>query len=248
MACLTAVIATAGVITAIIFNNQLRVMQGQLDEMREAGTDTKRTADAAKESADAAKRAADITERSLVAAQRAWIKFTRISVGGPLVFDQNGASTSIAFEIANVGRIPASNVTPHAWLGVLKNGGPFPLDEQRRRCDEIRKSPIGGGYTIFPGERFPEKIGVGQYSIGVNLSPDEIAQGLLASADRKHIALFVVGCIDYTFATDSARHHQTGFIFDLRRNIPELISPEGRIDANGLSLFEFGIGPGIQAD
>ena len=126
MACLTAVIATAGVITAIIFNNQLRVMQGQLDEMREAGTDTKRTADAAKESADAAKRAADITERSLVAAQRAWIKFTRISVGGPLVFDQNGASTSIAFEIANVGRIPASNVTPHAWLGGLEERRSLP--------------------------------------------------------------------------------------------------------------------------
>jgi hypothetical protein len=33
---LTAVIATSGVVAAVIFNNQLSVMQGQLDEMRQS--------------------------------------------------------------------------------------------------------------------------------------------------------------------------------------------------------------------
>lgn len=66
MVVFTAVIAVTGVIGAIIFGGQLSVMQGQLNEMRSAGTYTKAAADAANHSAK-------IAEASLIAGQRAFI-------------------------------------------------------------------------------------------------------------------------------------------------------------------------------
>jgi hypothetical protein len=200
-------------------------------------------------SATAAKDAADVAKSTLIAGQRAWIKPNKISFGSPLIFNQGGASTAIAFEITNIGQSPASNVEPHAWLGVFKDGGPFPAEEQKRRCDEIRAGAIWGGHTIFPGETFPKNVALGMYSVGVNLTPDDIAKALLVSADHKKLSLFVVGCIDYTFATDPKRHHQTGFVLGLNKNGPYFISPDdGRVEIPDLELSAFGLGYGIQAD
>jgi hypothetical protein len=250
MACLTAVIATAGVIGAVIFNNKLTVMQGQLDEMRSAGEHTKRTADAAKESADAAKMAANVAEKTLISSQRAWIRIDEIGLGGgALAFDENGASVSISFKITNVGNSPAINVTPHAGLIVMKNGGPFHWQEQQRMCDEIRKHPFGLGFTLFPGETFPSNIGFGAWSLGVNISAEEIKKGLAVSADGKHVVLYVFGCIDYTFPTDPTTHHQTGFIRELRKEGSFLVSPDdGIIPIDKLTLMDTGVGIGQYAD
>jgi hypothetical protein len=52
MTIFTAVIATTGVIGAVIFNNQLAVMQRQLDEMKSASK---------------------IAEETLIATQRPWV-------------------------------------------------------------------------------------------------------------------------------------------------------------------------------
>jgi hypothetical protein len=215
----------------------------------EQARDMKASIIEARRSATAANLAADIAQRTLIASQRAWISMKAPRISSPLVFDQNGASTAVAFEIGNVGQIPATNVMPHAWLGVLKSSGPSPVEEQQRRCDEIRQQPPGIGFTLFPGENFPENIRVSRWSLGLNISKEEIEKGLRVSADGKHIALFIVGCIDYTFATDPNHHHQTGFILDLRKNGPFLISPEERqISADDLILTEFGVGGGRRAD
>jgi hypothetical protein len=243
MVVFTAVIATTGVIGAIIFGNQLSVMKGQLDAMKIAGEDTKKAADAAQKTAEVAK-------DTLIAGQRAWIRTDEIALGGgALAFDKNGASVSISFKITNIGNSPAVNVTPHAWLIVLRTGGPFHWQEQQRMCGEIRKQPFGLGFSLFPGETFPSNVGFGAWSLGVNVSPEETEKGLAISADGKHVALYVFGCIDYTFPTDATAHHQTEFILELRKRGPDLISPdEGLIPIDKLTLTDTGIGIGRYAD
>lgn len=229
-------LATIGALIVYIFI--LSSMVGQQEEMRKAAT--------------AAQQAADVAERTLIATQRAWIS-VEASVGAPLVFDQNGASTSIAFRIKNVGNSPATHITPHVRLGVLKEGGPYPLEEQTRGCSEVRQGPIGLGFTLFPGQSFPESQGLASGSWGVNISQEEIGKGRQVSADKKHIALFIVGCIDYTFPSDPEHHHQTGFIFDLLRfvkGIPvAVINPDdGQIPADNLRLMDSPFGVGRFAD
>lgn len=207
------------------------------------------TDEATRVAAEAAKQAAEIANRTLIASQRGWIFLKRIWISSPLTFDKNGASTTVAFEISNVGQIPASNVMPNAWLGILKNGGGFPLGEQQRRCNEIRHQPFGLGFTLFPGETFPNSVGIGSWSQGVNVNREELEEGRLVSKSGKEVALFIIGCIDYTFATDSHQHHQTEFIYDLRANAPHSISPDDLlIPAADLYLSEFGPGGGKNAD
>jgi hypothetical protein len=169
----------------------------------------------------------EISERTLIAGQRAWIQIDEIGLGGgALAFDKNGASVSVSFKITDVGNSPAISITPHAWLVVLKNGGPFALQEQQRMCSEIRKGPFGLGFTLFPDQTFPTNIGLGGWSLGTNISLDEIKKGLETSADGEEVALQVFGCVDYTFVTDPKTHHQTGFIRDLRRRgRPDPIRP-----------------------
>jgi hypothetical protein len=211
---------------------------------------THKAADAAKESADAAKIAASVAEKTLIASQRAWIRIDEIGLGGGgLAFDKNGASVSISFKITNVGNSPAINVSPHARLVVLKSGGPFALQEQQRLCCELRRNPFGLGFTLFPAESFPSNMGLGAWSLGVNVSGEEVEKGIPTSADGKHVVLSVFGCIDYTFPADPTTHHQTGFIRELRMRGPFMISPTERIiPIDRLLLIDSGIGLGQYAD
>ena len=204
----------------------------------------------AEESADAAKESAEVANRTLIASQRAWIRIDQIGFGGGgLAIDNNGASVSISFTITNTGNTPAINVTPHAWLVVLKSGGPFPWQVQQNRCREIRSQAFSPGFTLFPGESFPRNIGIGSWSLGTNASRDEVEAGAAASADKKHMLLYVVGCIDYTFPTDAATHHQTGFILEVRKDRAFPITLEdGVLPISRLSLTETGIGDGRYAD
>ena len=77
-----------------------------------------------------------------------------------MAIDQNGASVAISFEITNVGNSPAINISPNAWLMVVKGGGPFPLQEQQRRCIEVRSRPFGFGISLFPNQSFPKDLGL----------------------------------------------------------------------------------------
>jgi hypothetical protein len=68
-----------------------------------------RNVEVARKSSLAAQRSADLAEKALVAANRPWIKVD-VMVGGPIVYDVNGANFSIKFILKNIGRSPASNV------------------------------------------------------------------------------------------------------------------------------------------
>jgi hypothetical protein len=228
MICLTAVIAVGGIIGACIFNNQLSVMQGQLAEMKTASR---------------------IAENTLIAGQRAWIR-AEVTLGDqPLTIDHNGISTAVSFKITNVGNTPAIHIVPHAWLFVPKSGGPFPLEEQESRCGEVRRQALGGGFTLFPGETFPSSIGIGTWSLQLNISKDDIDKLRASTPNGGAILLSVVGCIDYTFPIDQNTHHQTGFIYEFRKTGPSMISlDEGAIPVGNFYLQDSGLGNSRYAD
>jgi hypothetical protein len=243
-------IATYTLALAVFTALLVLVSAFQIGFLIRADNTASETAQAAKDSADAAYKAAVIAEKTLVAAQRAWIRLDEIGIGGGgLAFDQNGASVSISFKITNVGNSPAINITHHAWLIVLKNGGPYHWQEQQRLCGEIRHHSFAAGFTLFPNETFPQNMGFGGWSIGTNVSQDEIKKALPASASGKNVILYVYGCVDYTFPTDPTIHHQTGFIRELRRNGPAFLSPDdGLIPISQLVLMDTGTGMGQYAD
>lgn len=239
-------VATFTFCLVVVGSFQLGLFLWQLRLIRESLDDAKIAADAAKESADAANRSAILAEKGLIAAQRAWIKIERITVSQPLVFTEAGVSTAISIRITNIGNAPALKVSPHAWLYVLKRGG-GPNEDQRQRCQEVKSLPFTGITTLFPNETFPDNTGFGAWSFGIGATRADIELGIMDS--RGTVSLYVGGCIDYSFPIDPTTHHQTRFLFDLRKNHPDPIHPQdGTIPANGLSLLDTIFGDGRSAD
>ena len=223
----------------IIYIFQLRAMRGSTD--------------AARRSADAAIQSANVAERTLITTQRAWITVDA-KIAAPLTFHELGATTTIAFKMRNVGNSPAIHVTPHVWLGIVKEGGPSPDEEQRRKCNEVRQGSFALGFTLFPGQSFPEAQGFGSAGWGVTITKEEMDRGRLITYDKKHVVLFIVGCVDYTFPSDSEHHHQTGFIYDILA-LSESGTPVGQVSLDGgnipvekLGLVESFLGLGRYAD
>ncbi len=172
----------------------------------------------AKVTAQAAKDAADIARNTLIASQRAWVK-VKVTPAAPLVFDHAGACVSISFEITNIGNSPATNITSHAWI-TCKDA----WRKQKLESDEVRSQPLGIGFTLFPTETFPRSIGVSHWITGARIDKEEFAEAVLKDDSRReYVQLYVVGFVDYTFSTDPATHHQTGFNFAVMKN------PFGRI-------------------
>lgn len=198
--------------------------------------------------AQAAKDSADVAKTTLVASQRAWIK-VKVSLGDqPLTFHKGGANTAASFEIVNLGTAPALKITMHAWMIVLKNGGPFPWQEQIRLCDEVRSKPVGAGFTLFPNETFPSNLGYGSWSLAVLANREDI--DAVSPTGEEPVGFVIVGCVDYTFPTDDKTHHQTRFQLQLIRNTADYVfRPKiETIPRNEIELREFGMGMGWEAD
>ncbi|BAM89479.1 hypothetical protein S58_34860 [Bradyrhizobium oligotrophicum S58] len=207
--------------------------------------DTQESIALSRDSARAANQSAMAAEKAIIASNRAWIRIDAIGVGGqPLQFygtgHPTGASMSISFKFTNIGNAPALSITPHAWLIAVKGGGPFPADVLESRCAEIRRQPIGPGFaTLFPNEKFPEVLGLAQWDLNVSVSAEDLAEGLEISSSKNAVKLIVIGCIDYTFASDSSTHRMTSFMFDVvRGGLPTPIDPSlGSIPSGDLQLF-----------
>ena len=195
------------------------------------------------DAAKAAKDSADLARDTLIASHRAWVKIEQASITGPLAFKSHNATTAIAFRLSNVGNAPALQVQPHAWL-LVQHKDMNPFDEQKRQCDNIKNSPMGIGVaTIFPGEIFPDNLGMGGFNFQLTATAEEVEKGMAVSEDKKRVSFWIVGCVDYTFPTDTRAHHQTRFVFQLLKNIPEPITSEdGSFSQNGLRLIDMGIG------
>jgi hypothetical protein len=213
-----------GVITAVLARYTYRLFRATADLAR----DTRTASDAA---LTASTEGLLVARSALAAANRAWIHSPEITVGSaPLIFYPRdraplGAQASVAIRISNVGNAPAIKLTTHVRMIVLRTGV-SPAQEQARLADELKGDAFGpGGRTLFPKEVYPDNIGVSEVSYAVHASREELDAALDMNPGSGVIALYIIGCIDYTFPADSVTHHQTGFVRELCRKGPHFLQP-----------------------
>lgn len=137
-----------------------------------------------------------------IASQRGWLKIEAVDVyRGPgdfgLIFNRDGALLPITITIRNVGNSPAIKVSLHAWIVFDKPGWNFLGDDGD--CSIVRAGEFGIGPTIFPADTY----NVQEFGAGTSWNNVPSA---VSSMDLR-------GCIDYTFTSDAAIHHQTPFDF-----------------------------------
>lgn len=174
MVCLTAVIATAGVVGAVIFNNQLVVMQGQLDEMKSAGENTKRAADAAKESADAARDAVKLAGETAERQLRAYVS------AGEATIQNFGFAEIIKGRVIvkNSGQTPAYKMKIKTTFGFDE----YPLRTKPPAPDDlVEETDLGPGdftQSLSPMARILTSEEIGRIRDG-------------------HAAIYFIGVIEY---------------------------------------------------
>lgn len=141
MVVFTAVIATTGVIGSLIFNNQLAVMKGQLDEMKSTGLDTKRAADAAKDAAEAAKQSAD----AVASIERPYIFVTAKPTKLAQKDGPNDTAPTISYSFTNLGRVPAIARLLYVRCFLAESLGTPKFSRSKFRTAQ---SAIGAGTTL----------------------------------------------------------------------------------------------------
>jgi hypothetical protein len=182
------------------------------DFAEEQARDMKQSIAVAKDSAVAAQRSTELAEKALVAANRPWVKVD-IHVGGPIVYNVNGANITLRYILTNIGHSPAVNVEVHPRLVARLIGGDKPEHVDVRA--ELRKDIVGlksrapspFGYSLFPGDIISQDV-------TVSMSPTEIEE---ATKLIGAIYPIVVGSVGYRMGFDD-ESHQTGFIVEIRRN------------------------------
>jgi hypothetical protein len=180
----------------------------------EARKDSQRQAKETQEQISVAKSAAETAKHNLIASQRAWIKIEDMFIlGDGLVFDENGGGARFVVcpKITNLGNDPALKITLNAMLMVAGKANSFPLNERQKIAEKVRSQPFGTGFTLFPNESFPRKNEKWGWSIVLDQDSIDCAKNF--SGD--FFIMYLLGFIDYTFATDLAHHHQSGFFFDV---------------------------------
>ena len=163
------------------------------------------TAQSAKVSAEAAKSA-------LIAANRPWVK-VEIQVGGPIIYNENGANFALKFILTNIGHSPATNafVYPRLIFPIPSTTHPEifnPRNELQKDIANLKtRPPPPFGYAVFPGDKIEQPI-------TVSMSKEDIER---ATETIKAIYPQVVGAVDYRMGLDD-KPHQTGFIVEIRRD------------------------------
>ena len=153
---------------------------------------------------------------------RPWVYAEPIIVS-PLTFDRDGAHLKLKFVLHNVGHAPAIRAWPVPNMYPLTRISP--VDEQRSRCDPLRKRPPTriAGVPVFPGKDEPVEL-----ALNTMQRPD-IDHAL---ADRregdKFISPIIGGCVVYESSDTDSPVRETGFIYHLFRTDP----------ANPDTLFE----------
>jgi hypothetical protein len=228
---LTAVIATAGIVSAIIFGWQLHVMQGQFDEMKSSSADTKSLVGATTNQAEAARIAANsITEQlaiqreTLNRAYRPRVSAELISVGDFSV-TQEEFRGAITFIFHNYGTLPAEDVETQVALMPLNKA----IREQERVCreatifqtlhmDNLRKQNFPETYAVIPqNQGSPLRREFGFVGKSADFRDDSIPP---ESPRAKWTNPAAVGCIAYRGADDKKVHY-TRFLYDFTERGPD---------------------------
>jgi hypothetical protein len=161
----------------------------------------------------ASARAVKIANKTLIVSERAWLSIETFAIKGSLSNSAEGIRTNLVIELLNSGRSPAANVRidtkicAQSWqsmdaLKVLSEAALVnPSTHWRRRML---------GETIAPGRPAVREL-------SILLETSEILSSLQVLAPMSWVVPAIVGCLTYRSAFDDAAIHQTGFIFELRR-------------------------------
>jgi hypothetical protein len=133
-------------------------------------------------------------------------------------------------KITNIGHSVALHVhdTPLITLQERGTASLHPSDTQKDVCDRIRdmgeKFPtFAAGETLFPHD-------VAFENMPLHFSKEDIEKARAGKNDTI-LGLSIVGCVDYTFSF-SAKHHQTGYVYEIVRPVP------GQIGATPIKIGE----------
>jgi hypothetical protein len=188
-----------------------------------------------------------LNRNALIAANRAWIKVTRIRITSPLSWSKNEsgldiARISIEFSVQNIGESPAFQI----WHDVNAYLGFFAPDEGFRRyiimaakAIESRPQP-GIGSTLFPNDTFDQS-----YELAVDWEERARTNQRGEAKEIPPAVLMFVGCITYRLMFEK-EIRQTGFALPLmdldetRRARP--LGPErGQVPAGNLQMVWGGV-------
>ena len=179
--------------------------------------------------AAAAQEQVGIMRKQLEAADRPWIKIA-IVPSHDITYTALGEGQFYFTAIMkNIGHSVATDVAIKFAVLVPKGNGVFtePIERQRKICGTPQQSTIKDTdhdlrTSIFPGDTSDP------LNFGTNIPSTEINDGALhfppdaqgRTVEGTFFSPYLVGCVDYTFATSAVRH-QTGFIYNIARVDPK---------------------------
>jgi hypothetical protein len=183
-----------------------------------------------KKATKAAEGANTIARDALIATNRPWIKYAA-QPGSDFRFMENQAVFEVGLTLTNIGHSVASAVTINTEIFVPSEGeAVFKEPEKRQKilCDRAASKPFDpAGFSLFPND--PTSVAQ-QVAIG-NAEMMENARQFPKTGNARFIVPVVVGCIDYRYPP-FPEHHQTGFIFELRRMVKDKFGKEDSVQSN----------------
>ena len=167
------------------------------------------------------RKADQLNRQALVADQRPWVT-CEIEMQGGLRREKNGdVVVSLVITLKNVGKSPALNIQifPEIYAAF---GSEHPADYQRKIAEREREKPIGksgSNEILFPGAHSVHHIATPLQQRDIERADEQVR--IFNGETLDHLPpIVVLGFVDYATPFDE-EHHQTGFIYDLWRNIPD---------------------------
>jgi hypothetical protein len=172
-----------------------------------------KAANAAKDAAIAAKQSADTAAHQLELAERPWVD-AQVGIGGPLVFNVNGANITLKFDLLNSGHSPGLNA--FIWLAAVD---PFVTDNgnqgmiRQNVCEQTTRLISGFesagvvGVALFPNRPLEQVISVA--------IPPAVLAKHKAPRPADILMPFIVACIGYQPVFDKKVVYHTSYIVDL---------------------------------
>ncbi len=95
------------------------------------------------------------------------------------------------------------------------SNGVIPEERARELFDEWRGKRVTGGFVLFPKRRYPRTGGVAGNVIREDVNSTS-EQADAATDEHGGICLWVAACINYSFASDPTKNHQTSCLFEVQ--------------------------------
>lgn len=172
-----------------------------------------------------------------------------------LTYNQDGAAElALHFVVRNVGNTPSGStrIESIAYLLDSPTRSEDYIAERKKFCDRLKDdkpSPHEIGFTVFPNDRLSENI-----SLTIDRKDIDESTAALRALTKKDIGPstmtllpVIVGCIDYRFAFDPEKHHQTPFIFRVFHKGTEIGPAHALFAHQSYEASELELEPWIQA-